>query len=109
MDRDSIEAIFNDDFSGLEESWGLRGDPYLWEALKQYFLQHGLPSSSINFSDQLKSLFLSLTDHSLDDDTIFHKEEFAHGGMSSGYISPINWRKSLIPLLMRRFDDLRAN
>jgi hypothetical protein len=52
----------------------------------------------------LHTTFEELTGTALADDSDEHiyREEFAHGGMSSGMISLETWRRQLLPALVQR-------
>lgn len=89
-------------FSVEPETWGLRGDPYLWKYLKDRLSTTVVPENE----SELKALLINdieevihaeLTDHS---ET--YVEDFAHGGMSSGYVSGQFWLKRGIPMLCER-------
>ena len=94
-----IENIFNP----TPKQWGLRGDLYLWESLKNHFEQVGLPRKIDEFEIELIKLFKSKTSKSIFDKESVFVEGYAHGGMSSGHISIDKWRDEFIPLLMERF------
>jgi hypothetical protein len=47
-------------------------------------------------------------DHAIsENDSIFVKR-YAHGGMSSGHVSPSFWSYSALPLLCSRFNEIRT-
>jgi molybdenum cofactor cytidylyltransferase len=83
--------------------WGLRGDPYLWREMRRYLSSTPLPGSASLLRLQLEQAFLVLTGKPMGSSGYFYVEKFAHGGMSSGGISPECWRERLIPLLMQRY------
>lgn len=94
-------------FSVEPETWGLRGDPYLWKYLKDRLSTTVVPENE----SELKALLINdieevihaeLTDHS---ET--YVEDFAHGGMSSGYVSGQFWLKRGIPMLCERLKACR--
>jgi hypothetical protein len=82
--------------------WGLRGDAYLWMAMRTHFSVTPLPSLGSNLDEQIEQAFQMLTGHPLSTPSTFHVRKFAHGGMSSGGISPEFWRDEALPLLRNR-------
>lgn len=82
--------------------WGLRGDPYLWRAMAAHFANTPLPATAAALEDSITQAFERLTGKPLATPTHFFVETFAHGGMSSGGISPQFWRESALPLLLGR-------
>jgi hypothetical protein len=90
----------------LEEphQWGLRGDPHLWRAMREHFAAAPLPPTAAALSQALEAAFLQLTGHPLSATDRFFVERFAHGGMSSGHISPEFWRDTALPLIKSRYD-----
>lgn len=89
-------------------NWGLRGDPYLWRALAERFQSVELPGSAEEFCDLLHDAYRALTGQPLEVATPVFVAAFAHGGMSSGHVSPEFWREQAIPLLVRRFEQCRG-
>lgn len=91
-------------FAKEPRQWGLRGDPWLWEAFARRSEGLELPASRGVLEGTLRQWFgaevgvaLSSPHH----DTVF-VERFAHGGMSSGHVSLSWWREKGMPLLLRR-------
>lgn len=95
--------IIGNIFNPPPNQWGLRGDPYLWESLRNHYEQEGLPNGIDEFEIEIIKLFKSNTGKSIFNGYSVFVEEYAHGGMSSGYISIDKWRDEFIPLLMERF------
>ncbi|REK76711.1 hypothetical protein [Paenibacillus paeoniae] len=93
----------SDLFEEYSLHWGTRGDPYLWEDLKQYFSNKELPCPAEQFELEFFLAFEQLTGVSLDStQEPFLVQKYAHGGMSSGYISPKFWMETALPLLVER-------
>jgi molybdenum cofactor cytidylyltransferase len=86
-------------------SWGLRGDPFLWRAMAVRLGEAPLPASSAVLAGMLEASFAEITGHSLDSEHAFRIESLAHGGMSSGGISPDFWRRVALPLLLERYRE----
>lgn len=80
-------------FKPAPEQWGLRGDPYLWDAMKRFLGPCSLPRTEDQLVSIIEIMFEKPTGKGLpdvravsEDDTIFVKR-FAHGGMSNGHVS----------------------
>ncbi|AZC27358.1 hypothetical protein [Pseudomonas sessilinigenes] len=86
-------------------SWGLRGDPYLWLAMAAQLAATPWPGSQQQLDAVLAEAFEQLTSRPLDTQGHFFVESFAHGGMSSGGISPSFWRERGLPLLRQRWSE----
>lgn len=86
------------------EGWGLRGDPYVWAALREYLAGVPLPDDEVTLEESLFSAFTAVVGSDLRTEPAerVYREEFAHGGMSSGHVHLPTWRDSLIPLLVSR-------
>ena len=100
INRQTIGQLFNNP----PATWGLRGDPYLWQAMQQHFSATQLPVNSDGLVEQIKKAFNLLTQHSIDENEFIVVKEFSHGGMSSGGVVPRFWREKAIPLLVARFE-----
>lgn len=81
-------------FAAPPGAMGLRGDRYLWEAMRCYFFEKDIYVSELN-AETLQVLyseaFEKLTGKPLSAQESFHLDQFSHGGMSSGYIAPSFW------------------
>lgn len=92
-------------FTPEPAQWGLRGDPYLWTAMRDHLADVPLPADPGLVRDTLRAAFIKLAGTDVDDPAApesVHRDEFAHGGMSSGHIHLPTWRDQLIPLLVLR-------
>ena len=87
-------------------SWGLRGDPYLWKAMRHHFLSIPMPATANELVELIHAAFEELTGKPITTESMFYVDEYAHGGMSSGHISTDSWQVSLIPELCSRFTAL---
>ena len=92
-------------FDREPDQWGLRGDPHLWKAMQEYFVDTLIPADSDTLRDCIADAFAKLTGQPLTTREDFHLERFAHGGMSSGHISPPFWRG---PGIDKLIDNWRA-
>lgn len=103
-DDDTAAATMADLFDPEPHTWGLRGDPYLWRALREHLSGTGIPASADEVVDLLHAAFGELVGLDLVSDpapSVF-LERYAHGGMSSGMISLDTWRQRLMPMLAER-------
>lgn len=89
--------------------WGLRGDPYLWREMAEHLADTPWPASEAALAQLLARLFQELAGLGLDHPTHVHLPRHAHGGMSSGMISPQFWRERAIPLLLERYRATSAS
>lgn len=83
---------------------GLRGDPYVWAALREHLAGLPLPDDEATLEESLLTAFTAVVGSDLRTELAerVYREEFAHGGMSSGYVHLPTWRDHLIPLLVSR-------
>jgi hypothetical protein len=105
MSGDEPEAMrVSDLFDPEPETWGLRGDPYLWRALRAHLADQDMPASADELASLLQAAFRELagTDLISDPAVAVYREQYAHGGMSSGMISFDTWRQRLMPMLFER-------
>jgi hypothetical protein len=91
-------------FDPEPEQWGLRGDPWVWRALRDHLGESYLPPSVGEVESMLYTAFNRVVAVDLATETApsIYREEFAHGGMSSGQIHLETWRVVLLPLLLDR-------
>jgi hypothetical protein len=93
-------------FADQPDCWGLRGDPYVWKALQERLSGLPVPDEEQALDDLLVEAFNAVVGVDLRNESVggwgVYREEFAHGGMSSGHVSLKAWRDRLIPLLVSR-------
>ncbi len=91
-------------FDPEPHTWGLRGDPYIWRALREHLSGADMPGSAAEIAAKLHAAFGELVGVDLADDqaSSVYLEEHAHGGMSSGVVSLDAWRQRLMPMLVER-------
>jgi hypothetical protein len=82
----------------------VRGDPWLWRALREHLSGTDMPASASEVVSLLHAAFRDLVGLDLASDPApsVYRKQFAHGGMSSGSISLDTWRQQLVPLLAER-------
>src|SRR4051812_6827609 len=96
--------VVADLFDPEPPQWGLRGDPWVWRALRDRLGGTYLPPSAGEVESMLYAAFNRLVAVDLATDVApeVYREEFAHGGLSSGQVSLDIWRSYLMPLLVDR-------
>ena len=88
--------------------WGLRGDPHLWWHMAEVLSGEPCPETTAQLAALIERTFETLTGASWATAEPFYLEQYAHGGMSSGYVSPDWWRETGLPLLLERFAAARS-
>lgn len=88
-------------------SWGLRGDPFFWDYLKECAKNMDIISTE-ELEKWIKEEYFSLSGKVLTDKYMVFAviEQFAHGGMSSGGVDNEWWMNEGIPLLKSRLATL---
>lgn|SRR5690554_404914 len=97
-------------FTPKPQSWGLRGDSFLWDELEQYFATIPFSCSKSHFIELFEEQFQKFTNEHFKGnrkEAIF-VEKFSHGGMSSGQISIPFWEQEGLPLLLHRLEKVNA-
>lgn len=100
-------------FETPPKQWGVRGDVWVWWAMRDRLATTPLPDRDEDLARLLRDTFVALVgvdpeDPQEGDGVTVHREEFAHGGMSAGMIHLPWWREKLFPLLESRAADLRT-
>lgn len=96
-------------FKANPSGWGLRGDPYLWAEFAARFENVPMPVSESALRSQLYTAFKEITGVAITSpQRSVYIARFAHGGMSSGHISPEFWREQGFPLVIERFHACQA-
>lgn len=94
-------------FKERPDRWGLRGDPYLWEEMENELSDINLPNKINQFTTLIEATFEKITGFPISFRDNFFIKKYGHGGMSSGYISPGFWREEALPLLQKRYKNIR--
>lgn len=93
-------------FVNKPTTWGLRGDPHLWDAMEQKLSNNLLPENSFVMLNMLKDTFKFFVEQNLDEvgvDKVFVPQFKSGEGHSDGYVSLTVWRDKLIPYLMQQY------
>ncbi|MGG2756551.1 hypothetical protein [Pseudomonas aeruginosa] len=104
MARPRISELFEQEPS----RWSGRGDPYLWQEMAGQLADASWPASAAALEHLLGETFERLSGHPLEYDALIYLARHAHGGMSSGMVSPEFWRETAIPELLDRYRRRRS-
>jgi hypothetical protein len=85
-------------------AWRLRGDPHVWRAMQERLSTIPVPETAAQVTELLHATFSDVVgvDLATTSEESVYRPEFAHGGMSSGYVALYFWRSDLIPMLEAR-------
>ncbi|MFF5973349.1 hypothetical protein ACFY7C_17680 [Streptomyces sp. NPDC012769] len=90
-------------FDPEPEVWGLRGDPYVWRTLRDRLAGTDVPPTTEAATALLRAAFAEVVGVDLDTpESSVYREQYAHGGMSSGVVHLDTWRERLMPMLVER-------
>ena len=95
-------------FDRKPSHWGTRGDPYLWDKMQELCIGESLDISEYGIAKLVCDTFMRITGVPLTLDASVYCEEFAHGGMSSGYVSGEFWIPYGIPLLIENLRRVKS-
>jgi len=98
-DSKTIASLFIE----APKQWSLRGDPHLWNEMRDHFADTPFPATADKLTTLLESAFETLTQHSITTEENIYIERLNHGGMSGGHLSPKFWRNTVIPFLREKF------
>ena len=100
-------ATVTDLFDPVPDSWGLRGDLYLWLEMRGAVNHVPIPHRAEDLRPIISSLFFVLTGAELTIDVEVRVSRFERGGMSSGMVSGEFWYNVAIPIIQQRAQWLR--
>lgn len=102
-------GTLGDAFDVRHRQWGLRGDPHVWGALHEELSGEPTPADAAAVRQVFVDALRRVADVDPDGDVqgAVRREEFAHGGMSSGMVDVEWWRVKGLPLLVSRAADRR--
>ncbi|MEU5709934.1 hypothetical protein [Streptomyces flaveolus] len=102
--HDDTAVLMSDLFDPEPEQWGLRGDPYVWQALRDHLSGTEIPASVDEVISLLRMAFSEVVgvDIVTERESQVYREQYAHGGMSSGFVALHVWRDRLMPMLVDR-------
>ena len=96
-------------FNVQPPSWGLRGDPYLWEDMKQAFSGVPFPYDPQRLVEDVKRLFREKTGVEPENGAHPYVAAYDRGGISTGQVSGRFWLNTAIPLLLALRDIAESN
>ena len=96
-------------FGDEPNQWGLRGDPYLWQELRQAFEKEGVPALTADFNNRLNELYQRLIGEELGLSENVYIERYPPAGMSGGMVSSKFWKDIGFKLLLQRHRNLTTN
>ena len=101
------------DFSVIFEEepkqWGLRGDPYLWQEMKEECVGKKFPFFEDEIVEYVGRKFAEVSGVPLTYDAKPYVEKFAHGGMSSGHLAGVFWMGRGIAKLIENYRKASSN
>ncbi|MDM7860562.1 hypothetical protein QTP81_08135 [Alteromonas sp. ASW11-36] len=88
-----MRRLVSELFAVPPTSMGMRGDRYLWEAMRKHFYEKRtiIPKTDEAFQECIKLAFDELTSSSSERKNGIFIKEFDKGGMSSGFICEDFW------------------
>ena len=103
------QRFLSEMFNIQPPNWGLRGDPYLWEDMKQAFANTPFPYTSQELVEDIRRIFKEKAGEELSNSARPYVEAYAHGGASSGQVSGRFWQSTAIPLFLALRDVAENN
>ena len=101
------DVVLSDLFVPFPRQFGLRGDSFLWGKLCGYFWAWSIDADS-KIEETVKDGFRQITGEDFERaQDEFYNDGLAHGGMSSGHVSMDWWRRTGLPLLVKRFEAIK--
>lgn len=95
-------------FDPFPRPWGLRGDPGLWQELKQKFKDVPMPATKKELNSLIRKAYKESMGQPMSNPKWKNIERFDKGGMSHGTVDPQWWNESGLPLLKKRWIELMA-
>lgn len=101
---ESGTGMLGDGFDVVHRQWGLRGDPHVWQALRSALAKDPTPDTAEAIRAAYARGLHRIANIDIDADSRepVYREEFAHGGMSSGMLDIGWWHDKGVPLLTER-------
>lgn len=106
MKLDSAEMeTMGELFLEWNKSWGLRGDPFLWEDLKILIGKEPLPASVSQLTALLERAFEQIVGASISSpiESVYIQRYDQGEGMSGGYVCIQFWRERAFPQLQKNY------
>lgn len=105
------EGVLGDAFDVMHRQWGMRGDPHVWEALRDLLADAPTPCQTGAVRHAFTDGIHRLTGIDVDREERHqvYLDGFDHGGMSGGVLDVDWWRQEGIPLLVQRAVERRPS
>ncbi|WP_243113999.1 hypothetical protein [Butyrivibrio sp. XB500-5] len=95
-------------FERKPETWGARGNPYMWDAMQELCIGESLDNDAYGIAGMVSEVFEKMTGKPLTYDAEEYVESLAHGGMSSGIVTGSFWMSLGIPYLIENLRRIKA-
>ncbi len=99
-----IEDLFQD----KPNRWGLRGDPHMWQELRNSLNRITKNLNQIEFEEELEKQFYRIVQQKgkqISNETVWF-ESFPQFGMSGGSISMKWWQETGLPWIKEKYKEL---
>ena len=95
-------------FSTAPKTWGLRGDPALWYALRDQLGDQAIPDTIETFIQLLHQAYEINTGQAFNNPDLVRVEKFKRqeSGISNGIVSPQFWTETGFPHLVERYNSI---
>jgi len=100
---DNEENFISNFFKDPPIQWGLRGDPHLWNDLKEATRKKKVPASAGELEKLLHKLFEEITGEKPKKGSNVFVGRYDKGGMSSGMVSGDFWLNKGFSLIIQRY------
>jgi hypothetical protein len=95
-------------FARQPNTWGLRGDPRVWEEMRKRLRGRELPADFFTARGLFEKTFAEIVEIGLggtvgEGDKVYRKELATGSGMSDGYVSLHFWKFTGLPILVDRW------
>ena len=109
-----MAQVMSELFEREPEQWGLRGDPWVWAAMRSRLASTSVPPGPRAVQRLLVDTFTEVVGVDLsvdplpDELQLVHRDEPTRSGVSSGFVDALRWQRRLIPLLVSRAGTRRG-
>lgn len=102
------ESMINKVFCNVPSQWGFRGDSYLWEDIKIYFLNNYNSITKNDFEKMLRKCLNNLIEakgiRKTNEKVLMY--DYPKEGMSGGFISLNWWEENGIPTILNNYKKI---
>lgn len=93
---------FNKLMKTAPKQWGLRGDPYLWQDMREHLKNVSVPIDNGDLKKIITDVFHKITGKPIDTCDSIYMKKYAHGGMSSGCVCTHFWQNEAMSFLFEK-------